>query len=198
MSTAPQNPLSPSGPEAGKNRRAGKAVLAGVVAVGLLAAGGGTFAKWSEEHAIASDDIVRAGELSMTAPKVSWTDGQGKLIDVRSYRIVPGDTIQLHASTTITAVGDTLNGSLELKLPAALEAEIKQLDEAGYVDYDVTLSRSDETKSADDSYPITDADDGTTVEAVAQFTWDAQKTTGSAGERVTQAMAGTRLVLAQQ
>ena len=53
MNTAAQTPLSESTAKSGRNRRAGKAVLAGAVAVGLLAAGGGTFAKWSEEQAIA-------------------------------------------------------------------------------------------------------------------------------------------------
>ena len=105
MNTAAQTPLSESTAKAGRNRRAGKAVLAGAVAVGLLAAGGGTFAKWSEEQAIASADSITAGELSMKNTTVSWTDGAGKDINPAVYKIVPGDTVQLHASTTVIAEG---------------------------------------------------------------------------------------------
>ena len=65
MNTAAQTPLSESTAKAGRNRRAGKAVLAGAVAVGLLAAGGGTFSKWSDSEAIASDATVATGELSL-------------------------------------------------------------------------------------------------------------------------------------
>ena len=108
MNTASQNPLSESTAQAGKNRRAGRAVLAGAGAVGLLAAGGGTFSKWSDERAIATGDIVTAGELSMTGTTVSWQDGAGNTIDPADYRILPGDTIELHASTTVIAKGDTL------------------------------------------------------------------------------------------
>ncbi|WP_424347376.1 alternate-type signal peptide domain-containing protein [Kocuria sp. CH-021] len=196
MNTAAQTPQSESPGRDGKNRRAGKAVLAGTVAVGLLAAGGGTFSKWSEEHAVASDDIVTAGELSMENTTVFWTDGAGKDIDPATYKIVPGDTIELHASTTVIAKGNNLQGSLELQLPAQLQQEIDALEKAGYVSYDVTLS-SDE-KSTQNSFPVTASDNGDTVTAVASFTWQADKTTGSAGENMSKSLSGTKLVLAQQ
>ncbi|GAA1753278.1 alternate-type signal peptide domain-containing protein [Kocuria aegyptia] len=196
MNAASQTPLSESPVPGGKNRRAGRAVLAGAVAVGLLAAGGGTFSKWSEEQAIASGDIVTAGELSMENTTVSWENGAGKTIDPATYRIVPGDTIELHASTTVVAKGDTLKGTLELQLPAQLQQEVEALERAGYVSYDVTLTSGD--KSAKDSYPITHEDDGDVVQAVATFTWDADRTTGSDGENVSTSLSGTKLVLAQQ
>ena len=196
MNTAAQTPLSESTAKAGRNRRAGKAVLAGAVAVGLLAAGGGTFAKWSEEQAIASADSITAGELSMKNTTVSWTDGAGKDINPAVYKIVPGDTVQLHASTTVIAEGANLQGSLELQLPAQLQQEIDALEKAGYVSYDVTLA-SDE-RSAQNSFPVTKDDNGDTVTAVATFTWKADMTTGSAGEKVAKSLNGTKLVLAQK
>ncbi|GAB2622630.1 hypothetical protein GCM10009696_30470 [Kocuria himachalensis] len=196
MNTASQTPLSESPVQGGKNRRAGKAVLAGAVAVGLLAAGGGTFSKWSEEKAIASQDIITAGELSMANTTASWKDGAGNTIRPANYQIVPGDTIELHASTTVIAKGDNLEGTLELQLPAQLQQEIDALERAGYVSYDVTLTSGD--KSAEDSYPITAEDNGDVVTAVATFTWHADRTTGSDGENVSKSLSGTKLVLAQQ
>ncbi|MEX5236415.1 alternate-type signal peptide domain-containing protein [Kocuria arenosa] len=196
MNTASQTPLSESPAQGGRNRRAGKAVLAGAVAVGLLAAGGGTFSKWSEEKAVASQDIITAGELSMANTTASWKDGAGNTIQPAEYQMVPGDTIELHASTTVIAEGDNLEGTLELQLPAQLQQEINALEKAGYVSYDVTLTNGD--KSAEDSYPITAEDDGDVVTAVATFTWDADRTTGSDGENVSKSLSGTKLVLAQQ
>lgn len=196
MNTAAQTPLSESTAKAGRNRRAGKAVLAGAVAVGLLAAGGGTFSKWSEEQAIASQDIITAGELSMAGTTVAWKDGAGTTIDPAKYQIVPGDTIALHASTKVIAEGDNLRGSLKLELPAQLQQEIAALERAGYVSYDVTLTSGD--KSVKDAFPITADDNGDTVTAVASFTWNGDMTTGSDGENVSKSLSGTKLVLAQQ
>ena len=62
--------------------------------------------------------------------------------------------------------------------------------------YDVTLA-SDE-KSAQNSFPVTKDDNGDTVTAVATFTWKADMTTGSAGEKVAKSLNGTKLVLAQK
>ena len=196
MNTAAQTPLSESTAKAGRNRRAGKAVLAGAVAVGLLAAGGGTFSKWSEEQAIASQDIITAGELSMAGTTVAWKDGAGTTIDPAKYQIVPGDTIALHASTKVIAEGDNLRGSLKLELPAQLQQEIAALERAGYVSYDVTLTSGD--KSVKDAFPITADDNGDTVTAVASFTWNGDMTTGSDGENVSKSLSGTKLVLTQQ
>ncbi|MCM3486014.1 alternate-type signal peptide domain-containing protein [Kocuria rosea] len=196
MNTAAQTPLSESTAKAARNRRAGKAVLAGAVAVGLLAAGGGTFSKWSEEQAIASQDIITAGELSMAGTTVAWKDDAGTTIDPAKYQIVPGDTIALHASTKVIAEGDKLRGSLKLELPAQLHQEIAALERAGYVSYDVTLTSGD--KSVKDAFPITADDNGDTVTAVATFTWNADMTTGSNGENVSKSLSGTKLVLTQQ
>lgn len=82
-----------------------------LVAVGLLAAGGGTFSEWYEEQQL-TPGTVPAGELpmaSVTAPV--WTDQKGT-IDPATYRMIPGDTVTFTTSTKITAVGDNLTASL--------------------------------------------------------------------------------------
>ena len=76
-----------------RRRHTGKAVLAGVVAVGLLAAGGGTFSRWYEEQQI-TPDSVSSGELSLAALTTPvWTDQHGK-IDPTTFKMVPGDTVR--------------------------------------------------------------------------------------------------------
>ena len=193
MNTAAQTPLSESTAKAGRNRRAGKAVLAGAVAVGLLAAGGGTFSKWSDSEAIASDATVATGELSLAlAEGATWTDGNDDPIDINTYQVVPGDTVKLKVSPTIQAEGDTLEGTLALDLPANLESVL-----GTYVGYDLEVTGLSESND-DGLYKVTEANDGQTVDVTAAFTWKADSVTGDQGQNVpAQSLKGFNLVLDQ-
>jgi alternate signal-mediated exported protein len=193
MNTAAQTPLSESTAKAGRNRRAGKAVLAGAVAVGLLAAGGGTFSKWSDSEAIASDATVATGELSLSlAEGATWTDGNDKTIDINTYQVVPGDTVKLKVSPTIQAEGDTLEGTLALDLPANLESVL-----GTYVDYDLEVTGLS-AGNDDGLYQVTEANDGQTVHVTAAFTWKADSVEDQEGQNVpAQSLKGFNLVLDQ-
>lgn len=197
MTTAPQNSLSPAAPEGGKSRRAGKAVLAGVVAVGLLAAGGGTFSKWSDEEAIASDRSVSTGELQLGAPEqLAWTDGKGRTIDPATFQAVPGDTVRFRTATTVQAEGQNLEGTLALQLPAT----VRQLIDGGYVVPDVEMTGlRDGDADADDVYTVTgDVDDDKRVAVTATFTWTADSVHGTDGQNTGPvSLQGTKLVLDQ-
>ena len=193
MNTAAQTPLSESTAKAGRNRRAGKAVLAGAVAVGLLAAGGGTFSKWSDSEAIASDATVATGELSLAlAEGAAWTDGNDDPIDINTYQVVPGDTVKLKVSPTIQAEGDTLEGTLALDLPANLESVL-----GTYVGYDLEVTGLSESND-DGLYKVTEANDGQTVDVTAAFTWKADSVKDQEGQNVpAQSLKGFNLVLDQ-
>lgn len=193
MNTAAQTPLSESTAKAGRNRRAGKAVLAGAVAVGLLAAGGGTFSKWSDSEAIASDATVATGELSLAlAEGATWTDGNDDPIDINTYQVVPGDTVKLKVSPTIQAEGDTLEGTLALDLPANLESVL-----GTYVDYDLEVTGLSDGND-DGLYQVTEANDGQTVNVTAAFTWKADSVKDQEGQNVpAQSLKGFNLVLDQ-
>jgi len=193
MNTAAQTPLSESTAKAGRNRRAGKAVLAGAVAVGLLAAGGGTFSKWSDSEAIASDATVATGELSLAlAEGATWTDGNDKTIDINTYQVVPGDTVKLKVSPTIQAEGDTLEGTLALDLPANLESVL-----GTYVGYDLEVTGLSESND-DGLYKVTEANVGETVDVTAAFTWKADSVKDQEGQNIpAQSLKGFNLVLDQ-
>ncbi|TDL39031.1 alternate-type signal peptide domain-containing protein [Kocuria rosea] len=193
MNTAAQTPLSESTAQTGRSRRAGKAVLAGAVAVGLLAAGGGTFSKWSDSEAIASDATVATGELSLAlAEGATWTDGNDKTIDINTYQVVPGDTVKLKVSPTIQAEGDTLKGTLALDLPANLESVL-----GTYVDYDLEVTGLSDG-DGDGLYQVTEANDGQTVDVTAAFTWKADSVKDQEGQNVpAQSLKGFNLVLDQ-
>ena len=193
MNTAAQTPLSESTAQAARNRRAGKAVLAGAVAVGLLAAGGGTFSKWSDSEAIASDATVATGELSLAlAEGATWTDGNDDPIDINTYQVVPGDTVKLKVSPTIQAEGDTLEGTLALDLPANLESVL-----GTYVGYDLEVTGLSESND-DGLYKVTEANDGQTVDVTAAFTWKADSVKDQEGQNVpAQSLKGFNLVLDQ-
>ncbi|WP_298583268.1 alternate-type signal peptide domain-containing protein [uncultured Kocuria sp.] len=193
MNAASQNPLSDSTAQAGRNRRTGKAVLAGAVAVGLLAAGGGTFSKWSDSEAIASDATVATGELSLAlAEGVTWTDGNDKAIDINTYQVVPGDTVKLKVSPTIQAEGETLQGTLALDLPANLESVL-----GTYVDYDLEVDGLSDGNE-DGLYEVTRANDGQMVNVTAAFTWNADSVKNQEGQNIpAQSLKGFNLVLDQ-
>lgn len=192
MSSAPQH----TAPTTGRNRRTGRAVLAGVVAAGLLAAGGGTFAKWSDSEDIAGS-TVRAGELSLGAPSATQWEVNGEPIaDISSFRAVPGDTVSFTTGSTITAKGDTLKGQLRVQLPAQAQQLFAQAEQSGYGSYDVELATGDRT--ADDVYEVTAADNGETVTVTGTFKWNGDRTTGQAFANQAIDLSGTKLVLEQK
>lgn len=193
MNAASQTPQSETPVRSGRNRRAGKAVLAGAVAVGLLAAGGGTFSKWSDSVAVASDDTVSTGELSLALGEdATWTDGNDKPIDIDTYQVVPGDTVKLKVSPTIHAEGDNLKGTLALELPANLQSVL-----GTYVDYDLDISGLPDA-NGDGLYEVTRANNNKPVDVTAAFTWKADSVTGDQGQNIpAQSLKGFTLVLDQ-
>jgi len=198
MSPAPQSALSASTAQAGRRRRTGKAALAGVVAVGLLAAGGGTFSKWYDEEAIASDTLS-SGELSLDALSSSaWTDlSDNAEIDPASFRLVPGDTVRYTAVTTVHAQGDNLAGVMTVEhpdLPAGADAALR----LGHVHYDVQIEGlADKDSDGDGRYEVTPADDGKPVTVTATIDWPAEPTEGLEGQNESVDLTGTKHVLEQ-
>lgn len=93
-------------------RRIHKAIVAGVLGIGLLAAGGGTFAKWYETEQIGSGNIT-AGRLDMTVASPIWTaNGNPTPIDLATFKMVPGDALTYKTNVTPTLEGDNLQALL--------------------------------------------------------------------------------------
>lgn len=197
MNTAAQTPQAESPGRDGKNRRAGKAVLAGAVAVGLLAAGGGTFSKWSDDKEVfAAGTSVSTGKLSLGAPVTpTWRDGHGP-IDPAGFQAVPGDVLTFATSTVVQAEGKNLEGTLELGLPDVVQQAVR----AGVLDYDLTMTGLvDQDADQDGVYTVTGGtDDDRAVTVTATFTWHADSVDGLQGQGLTGlSLEGTRLLLTQ-
>lgn len=197
MNAASQNPRSESTAPDGSNRRAGKAVLAGAVAVGLLAAGGGTFSQWSDDKDVfAAGTSVSTGELRLGTPSTpTWTDGED-IIDPAAFRAVPGDTLTFSTVTTVQAEGENLEGTLALELPDALQQAV----EAGHLAYSLEMTGlQDEDSEGDGLYTVTgDVDDDQDVTVTATFLWNAGSVDGTAGQDITGLpLQDTRLLLTQ-
>lgn len=163
-----------------RRRHTGKAVLAGAVALGLLAAGGGTFSRWSEERQI-TDDSISSGEMSLaTVNAPVWTDQHGT-IDPSVFKMVPGDTVTFSSTTRITAVGDNLTASL------ALDAAGMVIDDPALVrelNVDTTITGLADTDGAD-GYTVvgqegsTAHDNGATANVTITIAWPATRADGS-------------------
>lgn len=105
---------APTPTQSGRRHHAVKAIAAGALAVGLLTAGGGTFSRWYEEQPLTHSTIA-SGHLAMTpVGNAEWRDQNDAVIDPATYRMVPGDTVTLTATTEIDAVGDNLRGVLSV------------------------------------------------------------------------------------
>lgn len=160
MNAAAQRSPSESTLQGGRNRRAGKAVLAGAVAVGLLAAGGSTFSARS------GSDHVASGELRLgLASGAVRTDGNGQEIGLDTYEVVPGDTVEPKVSPVVQDEGENPEGALALDLTADLESAV-----GAFIDHELQLSDPTEA-NGDRAYEVAGStDDDRTVDVTATFT----------------------------
>ena len=81
-----------------RSTAAWKAVAAAGIGVALLAAGGATFAEWSDSEDAATGTRITAGVLDLEGGAGTWTNAGGDDVtaDIEdgSYRVVPGDALQ--------------------------------------------------------------------------------------------------------
>jgi alternate signal-mediated exported protein len=93
-----------------------KGAIAAAAGVVLLLGGAGTFAFWNSTAQVAGGTIT-AGNLSVSnadGPGV-WTDQNGTVVNIATYRIVPGDTLTYTDTLSVTAVGDNLVATLGIQ-----------------------------------------------------------------------------------
>lgn len=199
MNTASQTPLSESPAQGGRNRRAGKAVLAGAVAVGLLAAGGGTFSKWSDDKDIfAAGTSVSTGKLQLgPVSGAHWADQEGAIDDFSSFEMVPGDSLAYTVGSSVVAEGKNVTGILSVDT-SELPTGIQQMLAHGALGYDVTITGlSDQDTDGDGKYQVTPADNGRSIEVTAEITWPEHLTNGRSMQDQNFALDAMKLVLVQ-
>lgn len=103
------------------SRRTSKAIVASALGLTLLL-GGSTYALWSATDTANTSATVSTGDLKVTAASVqSWSDitepASPVAIDLASYKLTPGDTIQLKQDLNVIVVGDNISGILEVHVP---------------------------------------------------------------------------------
>lgn len=199
MNAASQNPLSDSTAQAGRNRRTGKAVLAGAVAVGLLAAGGGTFSKWSDDKDIfAAGTSVSTGKLQLgSVGDARWSDQHGVIDDFGSFEMVPGDSLAYTVASSVVAEGKNITGTLSVDT-SELPAGIQQMLAHGALGYDVTIDGlTDPDTDGDGRYQVTPEDNGKAITVTAEITWPEQLTNGRTMQDQDLALDAMRLTLVQ-
>jgi alternate signal-mediated exported protein len=199
MNTASQTPLSESTAQGGRNRRAGKAVLAGAVAVGLLAAGGGTFSKWSDDKDVfAAGTSVSTGKLQLgSVGNAQWADQRGAITEFDTFEMVPGDSLSYTVDSSVIAEGKNITGTLSVDT-SELPAGIQQMLAHGALGYDVTISGlTDQDPDNDGKYQVTPADNGKAIKVTAEITWPEHLTDGQSMQDQNFALDAMKLTLLQ-
>ncbi|MEH0109177.1 alternate-type signal peptide domain-containing protein [Tersicoccus sp. MR15.9] len=207
--SAPSSSTEGAAPEpSGRRRHAVKAVAAGALAVVLLTAGGGTFSHWYEEqHPVTG--ALTAGHLSMDTLASTWTDQNGNTIDLATYRMVPGDTVTMTATTHINAVGDNLRAELAVDYSQTDFATYANMPDSGVT---VTTSVAGLTDTdGSDGYSVvgkkgtTANDDGRSATVTFTIAWSKNRADGSAwgsgptsGEDASGSLNAVRVVLSQK
>lgn len=97
-----------------------KGAVAGAAGVALLLGGAGTFALWNSTATV-NVGSVASGTLSITAGATSWKNVASDVLlanqpisSIATYKIVPGDKLELTQLVTINATGDNLKAVLSI------------------------------------------------------------------------------------
>jgi alternate signal-mediated exported protein len=140
-----------------------KGAIAGAAGVALLLGGGGTFALWSSSQTVTAGP-VRSGVLSMDPlAEATWRDVSVDRVartiptaEVGSYRIVPGDTLEVVQRATVHATGANLKAKLIIE-PLSLLTDSANAAFRDSLDYTVelTINGTAVTQNADGSFPVT-------------------------------------------
>jgi len=93
-----------------------KGALATGLGVALLVGGGGTLAVWNAD-ATAGAGEIKSGDLNITAKAGVWTNGNDKVTDLATYRVVPGDVLTFTQPVEVTLVGDLMKATLAVTDP---------------------------------------------------------------------------------
>ena len=96
-----------------------KGSIAGAAGIALLLGGAGTFALWNQTATVANGSVT-SGVLTIAAGATgTWKDisadkaaGGVNIADISTFKIVPGDKLELTQTVTINATGNNLAAKL--------------------------------------------------------------------------------------
>ncbi|MCC3269664.1 alternate-type signal peptide domain-containing protein [Arthrobacter gengyunqii] len=144
-----------------------KGALAIGVGAALLLGGGGTLAIWNDSETTAAGSIT-AGDLQLS-PVVGgdgkWTNAVGTVVDLNTYKVVPGDVLTYTQKLNVKLTGDLMTAKLSMTQPTFVNGGFAAAD----VTVDVpTLKKADGTVIPSVLKP---ADSGDVI-ASAKFTFN--------------------------
>lgn len=168
-----------------------KATIAGALGVVLLA-GGTTFALWSDSATV-NGGSVTSGTLALTPSGTpAWTDlSDDSTIDIASFLIVPGDTIEYTASFVVDASGANLSATLDVSDPVDATG-----DPALVAATTVTQSFTDAGGDPVVDGAITSANDGDVIDVTVTIAFD-EATTGTTAQGETLDLSDLTVTLTQ-
>jgi len=154
--------------------------VAGAAGVALLLGGAGTFALWNSTAGV-NVGTVSSGVLTIAqSGKPAWTDNSIEgtstpIKEISSFRIVPGDKIQLTQDLTIAATGDNLRA--ELSYDATKVMPTADADKALASDLEYTFDATGGTVeriSNTDRFLVTPTDESSIVTVTATIALPAE------------------------
>ncbi|MPV37979.1 TasA family protein [Georgenia subflava] len=166
-----------------------RACVAGVLAIGLLGGGAGTYAAWSDTETHAGR--VAAGELGLDAGSTTIAvirpsaDGSAPATLPGDAPLVAGDTLRITTEVTVRARGTSLAATLLLDLDGLFGTQAPELAEVLRRDLVVDVemrgpSGSVRQAPAGGPWSVTEADHGATVTATIETTLPATAPDGAA------------------
>ncbi|WP_196395292.1 alternate-type signal peptide domain-containing protein [Arthrobacter terrae] len=152
-----------------------KGAIATGVGVVLLVGGGGTLATWNQAQSASMGSIV-SGDLNLEVNSATnggkWTNANSTVVDINTYRVVPGDTLTYTQDLLVTLTGDLMKAKLSVTNAGV---------NAGFTAASVDVSPT-ALKDATAAKPITSGDvltasvNGHVVTASTTFTFKASTT----------------------
>ena len=181
-----------------------KGAIAGAAGVALLLGGGGTFALWSSSQTVNAGP-VRSGALSMDPlAEPTWRDVSADRVartiptaEIGSYRIVPGDTLEVVQKATVHATGKNLKAKLIIE-PLSLMTDSANAAFRDALSYAVNLTVNGATvaPNADGSFPITGIDGDSSLVYTATIGFP-DSVGGTALQNSTLNLSSTKVTLQQ-
>lgn len=166
--------------------------VAGAAGIALLLGGAGTFALWNSTATV-NVGSVASGTLSIASVgSPSWKNisadaavGGVAIPSITSYKIVPGDKLELSQTVTVNATGDNLKATLSYDA-ASITGSLKSLAVIGMnATGGATVSKIGIT----DTFLVTPSASATTVTITVTVELPSAVATGQAGSLDLSALA---------
>ena len=159
-----------------------KGAVATAAGVALLMGGAGTFALWNTSQ-IAPAGTVASGTLTVALNgSGTWRDisadrTAANIPAIASWKIVPGDKLELSQTVTVNATGDNLKATLSYD-DASIKGTLKSLVVVGM---NATGGSSVSEIGATDTFAVTPSASATTVTITVTVDFPSYRETGQAG-----------------